>query len=123
MSKKYQFQSLYNRPRNQALPIDTNESIERQLKTVFKCAELDELLVHVRERRLWGDILVFDQRLLCVCEMTVSKGIIPKMKLSRIEKFPLTPPYIVMWKPTVLNDKVEMKKSDESAIVNKETEE
>lgn len=122
MSKKYLFRDLYNRKRGDALPIDTNENIERSCKNVLKCEALDNLLVHVREKRLYGDIEVFDQRGIKVCEMTVSRGIVPKMKLARIEGFPLTPPYIPLWKPSVLNDKIEMKKHDERELILKEQE-
>lgn len=122
MPKKYRFNELYHRKRGASLPIDTNESVERSVHNVFKCEQLDKLLVNVREKRLYGEIEVYDQRGIKVCEMTVARGIIPKMLLCRAEGFPLTPPYIPLWKQSVLNDKIEMSKYSDAKESMKEQE-
>ena len=79
---KYDYLTLKNTPFSQDLPIDINEPIETILFTNFKCAELQEKLHNIRNKKLFKNIRFVDGLGRGECEINSVRGIIPEIKLT-----------------------------------------
>lgn len=70
---KYNFAD-YKSDEHRALPVDINGLIEDAVKPL-NCSGLDTLLVRIRERRMYGRVMVFDKRSVQVAEFKFQSGI------------------------------------------------